>query len=185
VISLKPSFTSLTFLRHIDREATMQAGLRRTCLFAVVAVTVVVVLAGTTLAQSSDPRLGTWKLDVSKSTYAAGTAPQSVTFTNEAAGAGVKVTVDAVAADGTVTHWGYTADYDGKDYPVTGNPSRDVVAGTRIDANTVKSTYKKAGKVTLTQTSVVSGDGKTISITSTGTNAEGQSVNSVAVYDRQ
>ena len=163
----------------------MQARTRQTCLLAVVVLGLAVVLAGATLAQPSDPRLGTWKLNTAKSTYAAGTAPRSVTFANEAAGAGVKVTVETVAADGTVTHWGYTANYDGKDYPVTGNPSRESVAATRIDANTVKSVYKKGGKVTLTQTSVVSSDGKTITITSTGTNDQGQAVKSVGAYDKQ
>jgi hypothetical protein len=91
----------------------MHAETRRTCLLVVVALGLVVVLAGTILAQSSNPRLGTWKLDVAKSTYAAGTAPKSVTFTVVAAGAGVQVTVDGVDADGTVTHWTYTANYDG------------------------------------------------------------------------
>jgi hypothetical protein len=129
--------------------------------------------------------MGTWRLNLAKSTFAAGTAPKSVTFTNAAAGESVKVTVETVAADGTVTHWGYTASYDGKDSPVTGNPSRESIAATRTDANTVKSVYKKGGKVTLTQTSVVSSDGKTITITSAGTNDQGQTVKSVSVYDKQ
>lgn len=163
----------------------MQTRIRQMCLFAVVALGVAVMLAGTTFAQSSDPRLGTWKLNLAKSTYPAGTAPKSVTFTQVAAGTGVKVTVETVAADGTVTHWGYTGSYDGKDNPITGNPTRDSVAATRIDANTVKSIYKKGGLVTLTQTSVVSGDGKTITITGTGKDAKGQSFTSVAVFDRQ
>ncbi|MCX6542821.1 MAG: hypothetical protein NTV05_00200 [Acidobacteria bacterium] len=164
----------------------MQTRIRQTCLFAVLALGLVVELAGTTLAQSNDPRLGTWKLNLAKSTYAAGTAPKSVTFTTVAAGAGVKVTVDTVAADGTVEHWAYTANYDGKDFPIVGNNSQaDTGARTRVDANTVRTVYKKAGKVAVTQTSVVSSDGKTISITSTGTDAKGQTVKSVAVYDKQ
>jgi len=84
-----------------------------------------------------------------------------------------------------VSHWMYTANYDGKDYPVTGNPNRETVASTLADANTLKSIYKKGGKAAVTQTSVLSSDGKTITITSTSTDAKGQPVNSVAVYDRQ
>jgi hypothetical protein len=164
----------------------MQARSRQMCRFAVVALGLVVVLAGAALAQSSDPRLGTWKLNVAKSTYAAGTAPKSVTYAAEAAGAGVKVTVDAVGADGTVEHYGFTANYDGKDFPIVGNSSQgDTGARTRVDANTVRTIYKKAGKVTVTQTSVISSDGKTITITSTGTDGKGQTVKSVAVYDKQ
>jgi hypothetical protein len=163
----------------------MQTRIRPTCLFAVVSLGLVVALAGTALAQSSNPRIGTWKLNLAKSTYAAGTAPKSAAFTIVAAGAGVKVTVDGVNADGTVSHWMYTANYDGKDYPVTGNPNRETVAATLVDANTLKSIYKKGGKAAVTQTSVLSSDGNTIAITSTSTDAKGQPVNSVAIYDRQ
>ena len=162
----------------------MQTRIRPTRLF-VVSLGLALALAGTALAQSGNPRIGTWKLNLAKSTYAAGTAPKSATFTVVAAGAGVKVTVDGVNADGTVSHWMYTANYDGKDYPVTGNPNRETVASTLADANTLKSIYKKGGKAAVTQTSVLSSDGKTITITSTSTDAKGQPVNSVAVYDRQ
>ena len=162
----------------------MQTRIRPTRLF-VVSLGLVLALAGTALAQSSNPRIGTWKLNLARSTYAAGTAPKSATFTVVAAGAGVKVTVDGVNADGTVSHWMYTANYDGKDYPVTGNPNRETVASTLVDANTLKSIYKKGGKAAVTQTSVLSSDGKTITITSTSTDAKGQPVNSVAIYDRQ
>ena len=162
----------------------MQARIRQTCLFAVVALGLVVVLAGTALAQSGSSNLGTWKINLAKSIYAAGTAPKSASFAVEAAGAGIKSTADVVAADGTVSHWGFTANYDGKDNPITGsNPYGDVVVLTRVDANTVRVIFKKGGTVTLTQTFVVSVDGKTGTITSTGTNAAGQAVNSVRVSD--
>ena len=164
----------------------MQARLRQTCLFAAVVVTFLVVLAGTTLAQPDSSNLGTWKLNLEKSTYSPGTAPKSATFTNVAAGAGVKTTSDSVAADGTARHSEYTVVYDGKDNPITGNSlNGDVAAGTRIDANTVKFVYKKDGKVTVTSTNVVSGDRKTYTITSKGTNTLGQTINTVAVYDKQ
>ena len=102
----------------------MQARIRQTCLFAAVALGLVVVLAGTALAQSGNTSIGTWKLNIAKSTFAAGTTPKSGAFTVAAAGADVKVTVDWVAATGTVSHYGFTVRYDGKDYPITGNPNR-------------------------------------------------------------
>ena len=164
----------------------MQARIRQTCLFAVVALGLVVVFAGTTLAQPGNSSIGTWNVNLAKSKYAAGTAPKSGTFTVEAAGAGFKVTVDSVTADGTVAHWAYSANYDGKDNPITGNsPYGDVVAATRVDANTVRAIYKKGGTVTVTQIHVVSSDGKTDTITNTSTNAEGKTVSSVRVYDKQ
>jgi hypothetical protein len=161
----------------------------RVYLLAVVALGLVVVLAGTTFAQSSSPtNIGTWKLNVAKTKVSPGTAAasKSAAFTVEAAGAGAKVSVDSVAADDTVKHWAYSANYDGKDYPITGtSPYGEVVAITRVDANTTRNIYKKGGKVTITQNAVVSSDGKTMTITATGTNAQGQTVNAVAVYDKQ
>ena len=85
-----------------------------------------------------------------------------------------------------VRHWEFTANYDGKDVPVTGNnPDADMLARTRVNASTVKTVSKKGGKVTTTQTSAVSSDGKTRTVTTTGTNGAGQTVNNVAVYDKQ
>jgi hypothetical protein len=164
----------------------MQAGIRQTCLFAMVALGLVVALAGAALAQPGSSNLGTWKLNLAKSTFAPGTAPRSSTFTNVVAGAGIKSTTDSVRADGTAVHSEYAVVYDGKDNPITGNSlNGDVAAGTRIDANTVKFIYKKDGKVTVTTTNVVSSDRKTYTITSEGTNTLGQTVKSVAVYDKQ
>ena len=163
----------------------MQARLRQTCLFAAVA-TLVVVLAGTTFAKSGNSDVGTWKLNVEKSKSLAGTAPTKSTYLVEVAGAGVKVTVDALSADGTVRHWAFTANYDGKDSPIVGNSSfGDVVNVTRVDANTTKNIYKMGGNVTITQTAVVSGDGKTRTVSLKGTNASGQTLDNVYIYDKQ
>ena len=143
------------------------------------------VLGGAALAQSSNPLIGSWKLNVSKSKYNKGPSSTSGTTKVEAAGAGVKLTVDLVGADGKVSHWMFTANYDGKDNPVTGNsPYGDAVALTRIDAQTTRVVSKASGKVTVTQTIVVSGDGKTRTVTTKGA-LGGQAVDSVAFYDKQ
>ena len=164
----------------------MQARTLQTCLFAVVTLGLLVVFAGTTLAQPGSSNLGTWKLNLAKSTFAPGTAPKSATFTNVVAGAGIKSTSDSVRADGTAVHSENTEVYDGKDYPISGNSlNGDTVAGTRVDANTLKFVYKKNGKITVTSTNVASSDGKTYTVTAKGTNTLGQTVNTVAVYDKQ
>jgi hypothetical protein len=99
---------------------------------------------------------------------------------------GTKVTVDQSPANGAVRHWEFTANYDGKDMPIVGNnPDADMIARTRVNASTVNSVSKKGGKITIKQTSVVSSDGKMRTVTTTGTNGAGQSVNNVAVYDKQ
>ena len=134
----------------------------------------------------ADPQVGVWKLNLAKSKYTPGPAPKSGTTTIEAAGTGVKVTVDQTMDDGTKRHFEFTANYDGKDSPVTGNnPDIDMVARTRLNATTVQTVGKKGGKVTTTQTSEVSADGKTRTVKTTGVNATGQKVNNIAVYEKQ
>lgn len=138
------------------------------------------------LFAQSDPQVGVWRLNVAKSKYSPGPTPKSATTRIEAAGAGTKVTVDQELPDGTKRHWEFTANYDGKDSPVTGNnPDVDTVARTRINATTVQTVSKKGGKLTTTQTSAVSSDGKTRTVTTKGVNASGQQVNNVAVYEKQ
>jgi hypothetical protein len=159
----------------------MHAKMRQTSLFTAVAITFAVAFGGTALAQSA----GTFKLNLAKSTYQAGQAPKSMNVVYEAAGAGIKVTVDTVPADGPAIHYSYTANFDGKDVPVVGNPNADMAARTRVNATTTKLVNKKGGNVLSTVTIVTSTDGKTLTITNAGKDAKGQNIDSVAVYDKQ
>ena len=54
------------------------------------------------------------------------------------------------------------------------NPEADTVARTRVNPTTVRTVAKKGGKVTTTQTSTVSSDGKTRTVTTKGVNAKGE-----------
>jgi len=152
-----------------------------------VALGVVLVVADivSVSAQASDPRIGTWKLNVAKSTFSPGPAPRSNTMKIEASGQGEKLTTEGVNAEGGRTALQYTANYDGKDYPISGAPNADMISLKRIDARTIERTNKKDGKVNVTITYVVSQDGKTMTTTVKGTNAQGQTVNNVAVWERQ
>jgi hypothetical protein len=164
----------------------MQAGSKRVWFSAAIVGVVAMVLAGSVLAKPGDSQVGSWKLNVAKSTFSPGPAPKSGFTKIEAAGQGAKLTVEQTAADGTTRHWEFTANYDGKDVPITGNnPDADTVARTIVDANTVETISKKAGKVVTTQRSTVSADGKTRTVTTKGVNAAGQTVNNIAVYERQ
>ena len=137
-------------------------------------------------AQSKDPFVGQWSMNLAKSKYSPGPAPKSVMSTWEAAGKGYKVTVKTEPAAGPAQQWSYTTNLDGKESPVTGNnPNADTVTVKRIDANTLELVSSKGGKVTTSQRNVASVDGKTRTVTTTGTNAQGQKVNSVAVFERQ
>src|SRR6267143_896019 len=90
------------------REETMQARMRHET---VDAVALAVVLGGTALAQSGNTHVGMWKANMAKSKVVSGTPIKSTATRIEAAGAGVKYTVDAAYADGSARHWGFTADY--------------------------------------------------------------------------
>ncbi len=136
-------------------------------------------------AQASNPRIGTWKLNGAKSKFSPGPAPQSLTVKVEPSGQGEKVTAEFVNADGTRTTTLYTANFDGKDYPLTGSQIADAVSLKQVDARTTERTDKKGDKVAQTLRRVVSQDGKTMTVTTKGTNAQGQAVNNVIVFDKQ
>jgi len=68
---------------------------------------------------------------------------------------------------------------------MTGDPDADSLSLKRIDAHHAEFTEKKAGKVVITGTRVISPDDKVLTITSKGTNAKGQSINNVLVFERK
>ena len=133
---------------------------------------------------ADDASMGTWKLNEAKSKFSPG-APKNTTVVYEAAGDSVKVTVDGVGADGKPSHNEWTGKFDGKDYPVTGDSSVDTRSYKRVDAHTLKLTNKKGDKVNMSGTATVSADGKTRTVTISGTDAGGKKVSATAVYDKQ
>jgi hypothetical protein len=133
---------------------------------------------------ASNPNMGTWKLNEAKSKFAPG-AQKNNTVVCEAAGDNLKVTVDGTDADGKPTHTEWTGKFDGKDYPVTGDPTSDARSYKTIDDHTTALTNKKGDKVVASGRIVVSGDGKSRMVTLSGTDAKGNKVKSTAVYDKQ
>jgi hypothetical protein len=97
----------------------------------------------------------------------------------------VRMVAKGVEADGKASLSEYTAGYDGKDYLFTGNPNADTISLKRIDDFTVEATTKRAGKVSTKGTRAVSRDGKVMTITLKGTNAEGETVNNKLVFDKR
>ena len=152
----------------------------------VLGVAALTVVPGMVGAQTAEPIVGTWKLDVAKSTYTPGPAPKSTTIVVKPAGKGVEVAIDAVNADGSPLKWGFTSLRDGKEEAkVTGNPMFDTVTASRESANAGTNLYKKGGKLVMTTKVAIAADGKSMTVTSTGTDAKGQAVNNVAHYTRQ
>lgn len=147
-------------------------------------LTLAALFAAVVVCFAADAIMGTWKLNEAKSKLSPGTG-KNHTVIYAAAGDSVKVTVDGVDADGKPAHNVWTGKFDGKDYPLTGDPVSDMRSYKRVDDHTLALTNKKGGKATLTGNIVVSADGKTRTVTINGTDAKGNKFASTAVYDKQ
>ena len=138
-------------------------------------------------ALGADNTLGTWKLNVEKSTYTPGPIPvKSLTLTREAAEGGVRHATTGERPDGTAINASYTAKYDGKDVQVSGNGQYDTIAIKQVNANTLTDERKKAsGPFKATARTIVTNGGKTMTTTTKGTNADGKEFTQVLVFDKQ
>ena len=139
-------------------------------------------------AQAQDTWVGTWKLNLAKSKYdPANLAPRSTTVKQEALpGGGTKITVDGMDAQGKPIHTELTSMFDGKSSELKGAPDANTTrVYRRIDNRIYEYVQSVGGKLTTTARTVVAADGKTRTTTTTGKNAQGQTVNNVAVFDRQ
>lgn len=151
----------------------------------VLARTIIGIAVTAFVALAADSSLGTWKLNMEKSKFSPSTPVKSLTTTREASDGGIKVTTTGEQAGGTAIHSSYVAKYDGSESPVTGAPY-DTISIKQVNANT--STYsakKKDGKYSITGRSVVSKDGKTMTNTIKGTNADGAAYTATMVWEKQ
>jgi hypothetical protein len=144
----------------------------------------VMLMAAAVAAQGTNLRVGTWHLNVAESKYSPGPAPKSQTLIITASGDSETVTSEVVSAAGDKSSTVYTAAYDGKPHPIKGSQVADSVALKRIDDHTSERTDSRGGKVVQTYTRVLSKDGKTMTVTIKGTNAQGQPVNNVVVFEK-
>lgn len=142
-------------------------------------VPVALILAFASFAADS-PFIGTWKLDVAKSKLD-GSGMGSVTVRYEAEGDGLKASVDGVDSQVEPLNFNYKAPFGRKDGTVTGNPNQDTTSIKRVNNHTITATEKKDGKVIWTDRRVVSADGKTMTLSRHGTNAEGKKYDATAV----
>jgi hypothetical protein len=139
---------------------------------------------GVALAGAEDPHMGTWKLNHANSDLGPG-APKNNTVVYEAAGDKVKVTVDGIASDGKPIHNEWKGKFDGKDYPVTGDPNSDERSYTKIDERTLGFNFKKDGKRVAGGRIEVSADGRHRTVTTRAIDSQGKKFRSTSVYDKQ
>ncbi len=140
------------------------------------------------VAAKANPRVGTWTLNAAKSSFTPGPGPKALTLVYTATGDNLVAFLQGTdPADKPINpeKTRQTITMDGKDHATTGNENWDMTSWKRVNATTFEITRKKAGKVVLTSTNILSADGKTMTITTIGQNASGQPVHNVRVYDRR
>ena len=149
---------------------------------------VVALAAVATAAFCADNTLGTWKLNPEKSQAPAGLPKiTSLMVVRTAAGDAVKVTVKGEREDKSKVDVSYTAKYDGKEVTLSGSGlPYDTLAIKQLNANTLTDVRtKKGGPYKGTGRFEVSPDGKTATLTTKGTGADGKPFSGMTVYEKR
>ncbi|HEX9200705.1 MAG TPA: hypothetical protein VF865_14170 [Acidobacteriaceae bacterium] len=148
------------------------------------ALTLALCFAGAAVSLAQSPQMGTWKLNEAKSKIPAGYMKNTtVVYTMD--GDNTKVTTDGTDKDGKPMQTSWTGKFDGKDYPLTGDPTADSRAYTKVDDRTLTLSNKMGGKAVTTGRIVVSADGKTRTLKTSGTDSAGKKVSATAAYDKE
>jgi hypothetical protein len=126
--------------------------------------------------------LGTWQLDLSRSTYFPGPPPRGETRTYTADSNGVLGIIKRVHANGQTETIEYRADFD-REHAVTGTPAYDSIKLKMIDELTAESTLSHAGTVFGTARRVISQDGNSLTIMFVRKTSD-DTVRNIAIYRR-
>ena len=148
------------------------------------AATLLALVPASAFAQA-DPMIGTWRLNVAKSSYNPGPPPRSGTVTIEAAGQELKGVNETVDAQGLGPQLQFTITYDGQPHPATGSPQVDATATRRIDASTLQFVGTKGGTVVVTQMLALSPDGRVANVMSAGLGPNGAQMVNVETWEKQ
>jgi hypothetical protein len=150
-----------------------------------VGMVVLVFAAAASVRAENDPRVGAWKLNVSKSMSSNGQMPASETRTYTAEGNEVMGSTEGVNAKGKPISNHYNATADGKDHPSGGADPSVMLSIKQTGPGAYAGTIKKDGKVIGTNTAVISGGGKVFTFKSEGTDADGKAYTSTMVFEKQ
>ena len=149
-------------------------------LAAIMALLVPVALA----ADSADSSLGTWKLNVAKSTFGSGKVPKSETRTYSASSMGTHVAIEAVDDSGKKSKTETLLTYDGQPQKVVGNADFDSVSTKRVDKYETTAELLKGGKVIGSLRRLVSKDGKSMTVNQKVIKPDGSTETSMGYYER-
>ncbi len=133
---------------------------------------------------AEEVNVGSWKLNEAKSKIPAGVGKNtSVVYTQD--GDNLKAVIDGDDGKGGTVHSEWTGKFDGKDYPVTGDPRYDSRAITKVDDHHLRVVNKKDGKVAGTAEVVTAPDGKSRTLTAHFTGSKGKKMSATFFYDKQ
>lgn len=147
-------------------------------LVAVALVTALTLGVSASLAQSTNPRFGRWKLKSEN------TASTNIMTYEAFGGTGMKVTVETTNASGEKSSWGYTTMFDGKEQAVTGRRGTDTAIVRVVNDKINEIIYKQGDRVVQFLVNVLSADNQSIQVTYYSTNAQGQTNVTQATYER-
>ena len=164
-------------------ERIVMKSTRLTAVFAIAAC-LLMVLPQVTWAQA-DPFVGTWKLNLAKSTFSGQPAWKSSTQTVEPAAEGLRFTEDIINANDRAGRTVLSLIYDGQPHPVIQGGGADSVIIRRVDTSTQEWTMFSKGQPGLSGRIVFAPDGKTATWTVTGKTAQGQPINRSLLYEKQ
>jgi len=134
-------------------------------------------------AFAADPIVGTWKLNVAKSKFIAGQELTAGTRTYTESNGQYSLSQKLTGKDGKEKT--FNAQYkDGAEVKQTTGGPIDATLAKKADANTWDFDLKKNGKVVGHVHRVVSADGKTLTVTTTGMQTSGVTGDQTLVFDK-
>ena len=134
-------------------------------------------------ASSSNPLVGSWKLNVAKSTFSGG-APTKETRDVDPEKGGIRIVDTTSYKDGRAVRTEWVAKLDGKDYPLKGDPAQ-TISISRASDHFFNFKIKTNGRVTATGQIVCSPDGQSQTIAGTETDAHGVQTQFTTFWDRE
>jgi hypothetical protein len=143
-------------------------------------------VAPTAAGQVPESWVGTWTLNLARSTYAAGAAPyKRASYRIERAGDRFRVVYDMVHPRGGTTHLEWTGLMDGRDYPLQGVDEAITYAYTPAGGADCDVVVKVDGRVAARSRISLSSDGRTMTTRTTAAGPGGTPAVSVTVYEKQ
>lgn len=134
---------------------------------------------------AADSSIGSWKLNLQKSTFGSQKPPQSEIRTYTATPKGTQVVITDTQPDGKQEVSKTLLTYDGKPQRITGSENYDTVTTSRVSKNETTANIMRKGKMVGSLRRVVSDDGKTMTMNMKLDKADGSTETQMSVFDRQ